>query len=358
MLLVGWLVVSGPPRRAPQPQAGSAASAPSLTQAWPNATVVDLPGVLPDGAPYTPWLFLDASTSIGVAPTPDGAAQRVVARTADGVRELHRVAKDRYPNFLGFTGAGDTVFWGESVADPAETRIWRASVRGAAPTASLTADTGEIVFFNSQYDLLMHDGRLYWAAVGVSAEQPVTEIRSVPMSGGPTTVRPVDGAYQLLVWPWLHSAEGTGTGAGQGGPLEVRNLDTGRRITVPASPSEYIGCSPTWCRSIVTTGTDGSTRYDMIRSDGSDRRRVGGSAFSAAVADVALLDRFEPVLQMTGSAPDTRQRLVLYDLTNARLVTVAENVRQVLARQRVLWWSTGDQQHETWHSLDLGTLTG
>lgn len=353
LLLVGWLVFSGPPRRTAPAQSPAAGMAPSLAQVWPDATVVDTPVALPDGTQYIPWLYADASTSVGVAPTPDGAARRVVVRTADGVRELHRVPQDRYPNFLGFTSSGDTMFWAESVAGPAETRLWSAPLRGAGPPVSLTADTGDVVFFNSQHDLLVHGNRLYWAATGVSPERPLTEVRSVPVSGGPTTVRQVDGAYQLLAWPWLHSV----TGTGQGGPLELRNLDTGQRVTVATSPAEYVGCSPTWCRSIVTTGAEGGTRYDLVRSDGSTRRRVGGAAFTAAVADVALLDRFEPVLQSTGSeASGAQERLALYDIGTDRLVTVADNVRQVLARQHMLWWSTGDQRHETWHSLDLRTL--
>jgi hypothetical protein len=98
----------------------------------------------------------------------------------------------------------------------------------------------------------------------------------------------------------------------------------------------------------------------MLRSDGSARRRVGGAAVSAAIGDVALLDRFEPVLQAIGAtatATDTDNRLALYDLSTDRLITVADHVGQVMARQHMLWWTTGDQQHETWHSLDLATLT-
>lgn len=354
LLLVGWLVISRPPRQSPAAPAQAAVL--SIAGVWPKATVVDAPGVLPDGARYTPWLYVDVSTSIGVAPTPDGSASRVIVRTADGTRELHRVGKDRFPNFLGFTSSGDSVFWAESTvttSGPSENRLWRASLTGTAAAVSLTADTGDVVFFNSQYDLFVHGGRLYWVAAA-PLENLITEVRSVPVSGGKLTIRQVDGAYQLSAWPWLQSA----TGTGQAGPLELRNLDTDRRITLPQSPTEYVGCSPSWCRSVVTTGSDGSTRYDMLRSDGSARRRVGGAGVSAAIGDVALLDRFEPVLQAIGAtATDTDNRLALYDLSTDRLITVADHVGQVMARQHMLWWTTGDQQHETWHSLDLATLT-
>jgi hypothetical protein len=200
LLLAGWLVISGPPGRSGPagPRAGATGVLPSLAQVWPGAAVVTVPAALPDGARFVPWWYADAATSVGVAPTPDGAAQRVVVRSGDAVLELRRVAQDRYPNFLAFTGSGD----------------------------------------------------------------------------------------------------------------------------------------------------------------GSARRRVGGTDTSAAVADVALLDRFEPLLQQYGPAgAGGRRRLVLYDVVAGRATAVAADVRPVLTRHRILWWSAGDQQHGTWHSLDLAGLT-
>jgi hypothetical protein len=359
LLLVGWLVISDQPppavRRPAAAPAGGQGSA-TVQQAWPNARIVDAPIALADGARYSPQLYVDAFTSIGVAPTPDGSAQRVVARSADGVRELRRIGKDHYPNFLGFTSVGDTVFWAESTLtgdNQDEMRLWRASLRGSAPAVELTADTGDMVFFESQYDLVVHGDRLYWVAAAPS-EELVTDMRSVPVTGGKVTSRLVTGAYRLSAWPWLQSA----AGSGQQGPLELRNLDTGQRITIPKSPAEYVACSPIWCRSIVTTGSDGGTRYDVTRPDGSARRRVGGTDVSAAAGDVGLLDRFELVMQTIGTAPaDTYNRLALYDLTTGRLITVADHVGEVQAGQHMLWWSTGDQQLGTWHSLDLASLT-
>jgi hypothetical protein len=306
-----------------------------------------------DGAPYSPWLYVDPATSIGTAPTPDHSAQRVVVRTPNGVRELHRVGQDRLPNFVGFTSSGDDVFWAESTSEPRESRLWRASLHSDAPPVALTADTGDVVFFNSQYDLLVHGDRLYWVAA--PSDTMVTEVRSVPVAGGPVTSTRVDGAYELSAWPWLQSAGGTG----HAGSHELRSLDASLPITIPQARAEIIGCSPSWCRSIVTVPLDGTTRYDMMRPDGSNRRRVGGADVTAAVADVALLDRFEPVLQVVGTtATAPARRLALYDVITDRLTTVADNVGQVLARQHMLWWSTGDQQHKTWHSLDLSSLTG
>lgn len=359
LLVAGWLIFGGSPTR-PGPAGSSQPAQPAavpLLRAWPSAAIVDAPGTLPDGTPYTPWLYADPTTSVGVAPAPDGSAQRVVVRAGDRVRELVRVGQDRFPSFVGFTSSGDDVYWAESTAStsqPLQNRLWRASLRGDAGPVPLTTDTGDVVFFNSQYDLVVHGDRLYWAAAAPSKE-PATEVRSVPVAGGPTTSTRMDGAYELSAWPWLQTA----TGTRQAGPQELRNLDTGRRVPVAKARAEVVDCSPTWCRSIVSVPSDGTTRYDTMRPDGSDRRRVGGADTSVAVGEVALLDRFEPVLQATGTAAfDSAKRLALYDLTTGRLVVVAADVGQVFGRQHMLWWSTGDPQHQTWHSLDLSTLTG
>src|SRR5438552_1518077 len=91
LLVAGWLVFGGSPTR-PQPgkTAQAAAGPRPLRQVWPGATILDTPGTLPDGTPYTPWLYADATTSVGIAPAPDGTAQRVVVRAGDRVRELLR----------------------------------------------------------------------------------------------------------------------------------------------------------------------------------------------------------------------------------------------------------------------------
>lgn len=350
LFVVGWLVVN------PAADGGPRAGPSLLGDVWPAARVVDGSGRLADGADYTPWLYVDAQTSVGTAPSPDGSVQRVVLRGPDGERDLHRVDSARYPQFLGFTLAGDVVYWAESTTTATGSvvvQLWRAPVRGDATPAALTADTGEAVFLNSEFDLLVADGRLYWAAVAapVGGDTAGTEIRSVPVEGGVVDVRRMEGQYQLAAWPWLRAA------ASSRQPLELFNRRTGSRITVGAAPTELLECSPTWCRSLVTAGADGTALYDVMRVDGTDRRRVGGSAVTAACADVALLDRFEPVMVTVGDTAETRyQRLGLYDIDRRVTVTVADDVGMVLARHGWLWWQTGRREAARWHALDLTAL--
>jgi hypothetical protein len=353
LLVGGWLVFSGPAR--PGAPTAPAPAQLSLRKAFPSAAVTDTPATLPDGAAYVPGLFVDATTSIGVAPTPDGAAQRVVLRSGDRVRELQRVAQTRFPRFTGFTLAGGSAFWVESTAtttEPLSHRLWRAAIDGDAAAVLLSADTGAAAFLGAEHDLVVHRDRVYWAAA--SADGKDTQVRSVPLAGGPVTVTPVDGAYELSAWPWLQTAANVRQA---GGRQELRNLDTGQRITVVRSPAETVDCAPAWCRSTISAGTGGDTSYDVMHPDGSARHRVGGTGTFPAVPAVALLDRFEAVTQAgTSGAFDSARRLALFDLTTSRLVTIADGVDQVMAADHTLWWSTGPRPTSTWHSLDLSTL--
>ncbi|WP_432827377.1 hypothetical protein [Dactylosporangium sp. CA-092794] len=347
LVVGGWLVVVGPAEaRAPAP----AVRAVPLRQAWPAARIADSPGRLADGADYLPVLYLDPQTSLGTAATPDGAARRLVLRGPGGERELRRVDARQFPQFFGFTRAGDAVYWAEStttVGGPVETRLFRAPLDGPATQILAPADAGAATFFGTQDDLVVADGRVYWAASAGAA----TEIRSVPVAGGPVTVRRVEGEYRLSAWPWLRTVPGAK------GALQLLDLRTGARVSVPASAAEQLVCGPVWCRSVVTTGSDQATIYELVRTDGSDRRRVGDSWVSAAVPDVALLDRFEPLLQIADpAAPASPRRLVLYDLRRDSLITIAEDVGGVMAGQSLLWWKTGTGPGAAWHSLDLSTL--
>jgi hypothetical protein len=349
LLVGGWLVVRGPSTpTAPVPPP------PSLRQVWPAAVVADAPGTLADGTQYTPGLYADAKTSIGVAPTPDGTAQRVLVRSGDRVREVLRVGTSRYPRFLGFTASGPDVYFVESTAtttEPLAHRLWRVTLAGDAAAVPLTADTGDGEFSGSEYDLVVQGDRLYWAAAAPGGTG--TEVRSVPTAGGAVTVTALDGAYELSAWPWVQ----TSATARQNGRQELRDLQTGRRITILKSPAETVDCGPLWCRAIVNTS--GDTRYDLMHPDGTARRRVGGVDTFPAAAGVALLDRFEVVLQTgTRSAFDSSHAVALYDVTTGRLVTVTGDADQVQARGHLLWWSTGDRQHAIWHALDLAGLAG
>jgi hypothetical protein len=348
-------VAGSPPRRAASTSAPAARSLPTLADTWPTARAADTPGPLDDGTAYTPLIYLDAQTSVGSAPTVDKAAVRILLRSGTGKpQELHRVATNQNPQFAGFVASGDEVVWAESIADTAghaETRLWKANWRTAGPAVSLTADTGDAVFFNSQYDLVIADGWVYWAAAARS-EQVVTEVRSVPIAGGKVKVRNVPGAFSLSAWPWLVSA-----GSGQAGPVDLLNLDTGQKVHVPAAQTELVTCTPVWCRVLVLSGSGGPARVDLMRSDGSRRQRMAGGQASASTADVALLDRFEVLSQNgTGATAAGSQQLMLYDTAKKRTVVVAGGVGMVFARNGVLSWSTGDNEALVWHALDLRTL--
>jgi hypothetical protein len=365
LLLGAWLVVAGP-EGADDPPAGqgppaSFARAARLAEVWPAARVAEAPGRLADGAEYLPLLYTDPQTSVGTAPSPDGSAGRLVLRGPGGERELRRVDAARSPQFYGFVRAGDAVYWAESsapssapsaatAAGPVETRLWRALLAGGDPVPILpAADAGAATFFGSEHDLVVAGGRVYWAAAAPGAA--ATEIRSVPDGGGPVTVQRVEGEYQLSAWPWLRSVAGTK------GPVQLHNLQTGARIAVSSSAAERVACGPAWCRSLVTTGSDQTVLYELVRTDGTDRRRIGGPSVSAAVADVALLDRFEPMLE-TGdpAAAAPARRLALYDIRRDTTVRLAEDAGAVMAGASLLWWQTGRGPDARWHCLDLSTL--
>ena len=320
----------------------------SAAQAWPKAQRADLPGSLADGPLFTPMLFLDAKTAVGTAPTPDARSLRLIFRAADGgVRELERLPAADNPVFDGFTVAGDEVLWTQST-EKVRLQIWAADVRAGGVARLLTADTGNAVFYGNQYDLVAAEGRAFWtAAPGSSA---VTEIRSVPLAGGPVVIRTEPGEWSLSAWPWVRE-----DAANQSGTTRLRNLRTRRDTEVSFAPGELTTCSPVWCVAMVMSDA-GLVRIDLMHPDGSARRRIAGGGAQAAVADVAVLDRFEilseagPDSDLTGTAG-----LVVYDISTGRTVQIARAADGAYARNGVLWWSTGAPDDAVWHTVDLRT---
>ena len=325
---------------------------PSLAEIWPGVSPVSQLATLADSTPYTPQLYLTASTSVGTAPTRDGTAVRVLLRDTSGARELRRVEADQYPQFAGFTASGDDLFWAESTSpgnEAVRTRLYRANWKTGSRPVLITADTGEVVVTESQSDLVISGGRLRWVSAE-SGPTAVTGVRSVPLGGGTVTVKRVDGAFALSTWPWLVSF-----GTSVLNQLELVNVDTGQRVKLTTTPAEVARCGPTWCRIVVLAGDAIPVRIDLQRPDGSQRRRIAGADANAVVADVALLDRFEP-LGLAGAADDLGRQLVLYDIAKDRTVAVATEVDMIRARHGVLWWSTGTETELVWHSLDLRDL--
>lgn len=349
--VTGWLLAMKPPAPSTtaQPANATPSTPPTLNQTWPKAATTTIDGQLPDGTAYLAWLYVTADVSVGTAPTPDNSAQRVLLRVGNGApRELRRVTAKRYPQFLGFIADGDDVYWAEvtaSVDGPSETRIVRASWKSPGTPTTLTTDTGAAVFFNSQYDLVVADGAVHWVSMAPT-DEAITELRSVPIGGGKVTTRRINGGYGLSTWPWLQSASGSN------GPVELLNSVTGQKIQVPVAATEQVACTPAWCRSMVSGPSGAVARFDLMRPDGTDRRRIAGPTGSAATSDVGFLDRFE-VLTDGDSA---KQNLILYDIQARKSTTVAEQVGMVLARGGMLWWSTGQQEVTQWHALDLRSL--
>ncbi len=345
-----------PKHAAPAPAPAASANEPvQLATAWPGAVVTDASSRLADGTAYSPLAYLDANTSVGTATTPDGVAERLVLRSGTGEpRELHRLPADHNPQWFGFAASGDDLVWVESTStvDKGENRLWRANVRTPGPAVGLTADTGDIVLFNSQYDLLIVGGAVRWTAAA-RGSTPVTELRSIPLSGGTVSVKQVPGAYAMSAWPWLVSVAN-----GQPGPVDLLNVDTGAKVKVPATAIELLSCSPTWCRIMIMNGTGEPARIDMMHVDGSERRRIAGGDVEPATTDVGLLDRFEVLAKSTSDdeSPTSSQQVILYDTTARRLVLVGTGAGTVAGRDNLVWWSTGEDENTVWHVLDLSTL--
>lgn len=347
--LAGVLVVSGGdrdsgPRRAAPPTAGPI----PLTGRWPNARVSTAAGRLADGMPYVPALYTDVAVSVGTAPTPDGLAERLVHRGDGGVeRVLRQVSKDHQPQFLGLTAHEDQVYWVEEVwtAHGSASSIWRAPLVGDASAVMVTADTGAGQFYDRQYDLVVADEAVHWASAA-GTDAPVTELRSVPLSGGVVDVQAFDGDFLLSAWPWLVN-KGRGTAA-----AVLVNAATGQRVAVPSSAAERVACTPAWCRTMTALGANAS-RFDLMRPDGSQRRQVGAATTLPASAEVAPLDRFEVVADRDRGTT----RLLLYDIDARTFTEITEGVGSAAIRHGMLWWSTGEQNVAQWHAVDLRSLS-
>lgn len=347
--LGGLLVVSGADRdRGSRPAAPPSAGPLPLTGRWPAARVSTAAGRLADGMPYVPLLYTDVDVSVGTAPTPDGLAERLVRRRDGGAeRVLRRVPKDLRPQFLGLIVHQSQVYWVEVVWSEhgSVSSIWRAPLIGDAPAVTVTADTGAGQFYDRQSDLVVADDAVHWVS-SAGADAPVTELRSVPVSGGGVTVRAFDGDFLLSGWPWLVS-RGRGTAA-----VVLVNTATGQRVTVPSSAAERVTCTPVWCRTTTALGVD-AARFDMMRPDGSQRRQVGGATMRPATTEVAPLDRFEVVAERDGGTT----RLLLYDIDARTLTAITDGVGSAVTRHGMLWWSTGDQDAAQWHAVDLRSLS-
>jgi hypothetical protein len=319
-----------------------------LAVAWPGAQRADIPPNLRDGPLFTPLYFFDVHTALGTAPTPGGRAVRLLIRLADGSLRLLRTRPlSESPEFGNAALSGSTLVWSESVPGrPLE--IWSADLRGGA-ARRLTADTGNAAFYGTQYDLVIADGRVYWTAR--SSKGMDTQIRSVPLTGGAVHVRLERGAWGMTAWPWI--VEG---GPDNTGSTRLRDLTRSYDVQVARTGAGLTTCSPSWCRVMVQSGT-GLARIDLMHPDGSGRRQVADGAAGEAITDVALLDRFEILAEAEPNSDLTgTERILIFDLRTGRTVDIGAGISGVFARGPVMWWSTGDQETMTWHTLDLRTV--
>ena len=256
-------------------------------------------------------------------------------------------------SFDGITASATDVYWMHTSTDAdgrATTTLWTAP-RAGGPARQLTADVGAPGFSGSGYDVQVVGDRLVWAGTRAGAAEQ-TELRSIPLAGGPVTVRVVPGAWALSAWPWLVTAPS----ASDQRP-RLHNVDTGAERTVRVPPDQQATCSPTWCRTIPDNAAE-ATETDLVRPDGSDRRVIGRATDAAIASDVALCDRFEVLMTTANTSGQVAvSRLALYDIVGKRLVQVEAAATNAGARGDFLWWSTGDAQTIVWHGLDLHTLT-
>lgn len=341
VLTSGALLLSPTPQR-------EGAGPPPVTAVWPAAQRSAIPADLADGTTFTPATFADAKTAIGTAPTPDGKALRLLIRHGDGtLRQLRSLPMSANPSFPSVTVAGGALVWAESEAG-GRLGLWTAGLGDGRAPRRLTADAGPARFYQSQYDLVVADGRVHWVADGRDND---TEIRSVPLAGGPVTVSAEPGSWQLSAWPWLINGV-----AAAGGSTTLRNLVGRQDVGVATARRAVTKCSPTWCRS-VSFGRDGYPRIVLSRPDGSARHEVATGEVETQIADVAVLDRFEiygkigPNGTLTGNA-----EIRLYEIATRRTVTISPDASGVDYRNGVLWWSTGSQESYVRHALDLRTI--
>jgi hypothetical protein len=317
--------------------------------AWPRAQIATIDANLGDGMPYQPMIFLDSQTSVGTAPDPDHQSIRLVMRGRDGsLRQLRSLPPDSTPWFGGFTVAGDVVAWAEGSASE-HLQIWAVNLRDGLPARQVTADTGDADFSGSQYDLQIANGLLHWASSTLGTPE-VTEIRSVPLTGGTVDIRTEPGSWQLSAWPWLVNGLGDPRGT-----TTVRNLSTNLNIAIRNPNRSTARCSPTWC-DVISPSAAG-VQIEVMHPDGTARDVVADGAAVTAIPNVALLDRFEVLSQLGPySALTNTRQILIFDLATRRTIEVSSAARTVSAGGGVLWWSTGAADAPVWHSLDLRTV--
>jgi hypothetical protein len=337
--VVAWLLALGEPAR--QAQSG----APPITIAaptWAGPKPVDVPGVLADGATYTPRLYLDARTSVGVATGADGTVRVILVSANGSFTELRRRPPADYAQFNGFATDGTTLVWMETVSrnGSASHSLWSAKWSSAGTPTALVSNAGDPRFAGLSTDVVISAGKVMWASDAAGH----TDIRQVALTGGRvTSARWLDGEFALSAPPYAVTTPG--------GPVNFMNIATGESFRVLVGPGEVAVCDPTWCRVTVTeNGT--LAGIDLMHTDGSQRTRIAGGESTPTITDPTMLDRFVPLATDRSGGVG----LNLYDLRTGRTDLVAPAAANVGGRNGILWWSTGTGAELVWHAVDLREL--
>jgi hypothetical protein len=340
---IARLLTLGDPAPKPAPDGTPFAT---VVPTWSGPAPVDISGALADGGAYTPRLYLSADTSVGVVTSADGTVRVLLNGPGGQAVELRRLPPDDRGRIDGFAYAGDALVWMETVvrAGASVTSLWRTTWSTAVRPVQVTTNTGTAMFPGLASDVIVQDGRIYWTARAAGG----TEVRSVALTGGQVTTKRVAGEYRLAGWPWAVSIAG-----GRGAPVTMLDLTTDAATEVATGVDDVPVCSPAWCRMTVA-GDAGLVGIDLVRPDGSDRRRIAGSEATPIIADATLLDRYVPLTTDRGSGG---VGLSLYDLTTGRTDLVTAQAANVQGRDGVLWWSSGAGEALVWHAVDLRAIT-
>jgi hypothetical protein len=339
LVLVAVLFALSDPQRDNLPAQLGAAVAPAPSFHGPPT--VDAAGILADTTIFTPRIYLDPQTSVGMAPTPDSRSLRLLLRNASKTVELRRIPLGQNPQFDGFTVDGDTVVWAETLAS-SDTTLWRANWHTLSKPVEIIDDAGNPTFAGSQYDMVVNGGRVYWTIQASGS----TDVRSVDLDGNDPQTKRLSGAYTLTQWPWAVSRGGRGT------PVKLLDLTTNHTASVATTAQQNATCTPSWCR-LDTLGVSGLTRIDIEATDGSPASQVAGPSATPAITDAVVLDRYVPLIVDRTSGTG----LSLFDVTTGQSTLIAVNVDNVRAWGGLLWWSTTSENGVEWHALDVHTLS-
>ena len=100
----------------------------------------------------------------------------MLLRKAGRVTEVRRLSGDLVPQFAGFTESRGTLVWAETTRPPnaadGVTRLWRLDWRKNGRPVLITSDTGNVLFYQTQYDLVLADGRVHWASAELVSRSP------------------------------------------------------------------------------------------------------------------------------------------------------------------------------------------